>query len=81
VFLFNYLGYTFFVSLGIVFVALVINLINAIVIEKLESQYFAAKDKRMDATNEALSNIKCIKMFSWNNIFKEKILAARKLEF
>ena len=79
-YLFSYIGTSFFASIGVLVAACFINLINAGFIEKYENKYMAAKDKRLDATNETLSNMKCIKMFAWSKTFREKIVKNRRLE-
>jgi hypothetical protein len=38
------------------------------------------KDDRMNATTEALNNIKMLKLYSWIDIFKKRIVSTRNAE-
>jgi len=49
------------------------NLVIGLKLEKVNTELMKRKDKRMSHTNEALSNIKLLKFYSWTGIFEEEV--------
>lgn len=76
-FLFYTLGLSFFAGVGVFVVAFVVNSIIAFKLEKHNTAMMKKKDKRMNHTNEALTNIKTLKLYSWTGAFKEEIQKRR----
>ena len=78
--LFKYLGVTFL--FGILTLLLFI-CFNVCIIKKLQSlveKIFLLKDKRMKAIIETIDNIKIIKLYAWEEEFKNKINECRENE-
>jgi ABC-type bacteriocin/lantibiotic exporter with double-glycine peptidase domain len=59
----------------------VVNVFIAMRLEKVNKEIMRRKDKRMNYTEEALSNIKTLKLYSWVDIFKEELQERRIYEF
>jgi ABC-type bacteriocin/lantibiotic exporter with double-glycine peptidase domain len=58
-------------------------IINTIIFKKyniLEQELLTTKDSRMKTTTETFENIKILKLYNWENKFKEKIFNKRENE-
>ena len=78
--LFNFFGISFLFGI-IAFLIMVI--INIFIFKKyniLEQQFLKAKDNRMKTTTETFDNIKILKLYNWENKFKDKIVEKRESE-
>lgn len=75
--LFIYLGWSFLSGIVVVIGLFVFNMR----LGKIAQGYFKAtqkfKDKRLNATSEALNNIKMLKMYSWTHIYEDVIKSKR----
>lgn len=79
-FLFYYLGLSFFSGIGVLLLAFVVNFILGMISANLWKVMMQKKDMRMNSTTEALSNIKMIKLYGWNETFKRRIAQKREDE-
>ena len=78
--LFNFYGIAFLFGL-LSFTIMII--INTIIFKKyniLEQELLTTKDSRMKTTTETFENIKILKLYNWENKFKEKIFNKRENE-
>lgn len=75
--LFYILGLSFFAGIGVFLVGSLINLFIGIKIEKVYKDGLSKKDKRMNHTKEALSNVKTLKLYSWTKDFESEIKERR----
>ena len=78
--LFYKLGLTFLSGVAVFVVAFLTNLILGYVTARMQKQLMERKDKRMNATNEAINHIKMLKMYSWTDVFEKEIQERRKRE-
>jgi hypothetical protein len=51
-----------------------------IFINKTQKEIMEKKDARMSETNESLNNIKMLKLYSWQELFEQRIIHKRSLE-
>lgn len=77
VFLTIYLSWGFLAGLLVFFIAFVINTYIGNYIKKRQIEVMKAKDKRMNETNQALNNIKFLKLYSWQDLFESRIQEKR----
>jgi len=80
VMLFWYLGLSFFSGLGVFFVAFLVNLVMGGCVQKKQKSFMDSKDKRMNATTEALNNVKMLKQYAWTDVFLEEVNLRRRTE-
>ena len=80
IFLFYYLGLSFLSGIVVFIVAFIVNFILGIVSAYLWKAMMKTKDIRMNATTEALSNIKMIKFYGWTRTFEHRIAQRRDQE-
>ena len=72
-FLFYYLGWSFCAGLGVFVVAMMINFGFGLCKQRVQKKIMKAKDERMTETNQALNNVKMLKLYAWLNYFEERI--------
>ena len=53
--------------------AFVVNTIIGVYLNKNQKIIMERKDERMTETNEALNNIKMLKLYSWQELFEQRI--------
>lgn len=70
IFLFYWLGYAFFAGVAVFVFTFFFNMKISKTSAKWQKTYMQFQDKRLNATTEALNNIKILKMYSWNHIFE-----------
>ena len=78
--LFDFFGLTFIAGLIVLLIFLVSNYFIAKEFRKRQKLMMGKKDACMKVTTETLENIKILKLYNWENEFKNKILNARKIE-
>lgn len=79
-FLYYYLSWAFFAGFGVFLIAFVVNTVIGIFINKTQKEIMEKKDARMSETNESLNNIKMLKLYSWQELFEQRIIHKRSLE-
>lgn len=80
VFLFYFLGLTFFSGIGVFVVAFISSTIVGGFVNKFNKAKMKKTDERMNFTNEAFSNIKTLKFYSWLDFFEKAIDKRRNQE-
>ena len=80
VMLFQKLGISFLSGVGVFVLAFAVNLGLGIISQRLQKQVMKRKDDRMNYTNEAVTHIKMLKMYSWTDVFEKEIQIRRKKE-
>ena len=78
--LFDFFGLTFLSGLIVLLSFMVSNYFIAKEFRKRQKAMMGKKDICMKTTTEALENIKILKLYNWENEFKNKILNARRVE-
>ena len=78
--LFDFFGLTFFSGLIVLLSFMISNYFVAKEFRKRQKRMMGKKDICMKTTTEALENIKILKLYNWENEFKNKILNARGVE-
>ena len=78
--LFDFFGLTFLSGLIVLLAFMVSNYFIAKEFRKRQKAMMGKKDICMKTTTEALENIKILKLYNWENEFKNKILNARRVE-
>lgn len=78
--MYNNVGTTFLAGFGVMCVMGLFNYFLGKVSVKTQKNFMKEKDKRIKITNEVFSQIKFIKVNSWEENFYEKLDAARELE-
>ena len=78
--LFNLLGWIFFIGIIILISFISTNIFFQRKIKELSKENMKFKDKRMKITSETLNNIKILKLYSWENGFKNRINQSREEE-
>ena len=71
-------GLSFFAGLLVFVLAFLSNYINGKALRKVQKIVMKAKDGRMKVTTESISNIKMIKLYSWQENFLERIYRRRE---
>ena len=71
-------GLSFFAGLLVFVLAFLSNYINGKALRKVQKTVMKAKDARMKVTTESISNIKMIKLYSWQENFLERIYRRRE---
>ena len=78
--LFGLLGWIYFIGITILIAFILANMFFQKKIKELSKKNMQFKDKRMKITSETFNNIKILKLYSWENAFKNKIKEAREEE-
>lgn len=78
--LYRILGYTSFVSILIMVLAMPINFYIAQQFSRMQKKVMAATDARIETTNEVLQNIRIIKYFAWEQRFSAIVDEKRAVE-
>lgn len=73
VFLFHTLGLSFFSGIGVFITGFIANFGISYMIQKLNKEFMKKKDARMNLTQQVLSNIKTIKLYSWQDFFQNEV--------
>ena len=79
-FLFYFLKWSFFAGFGVFFLAFLVNTIIGFFLNKNQKVILERKDARMTETNESLNNIKMLKLYSWQELFEQRINQKRGVE-
>ncbi|CAI6003346.1 unnamed protein product, partial [Closterium sp. NIES-64] len=80
VILFHVVGISMLSGLGVMLAVMLANLLVASGIHRFITEIMSAKDARMKATSEALSSMKIIKLYAWQQHFQDKIQSLRDSE-
>jgi hypothetical protein len=72
-FLAYFLKWSFLAGFGVFLLAFVVNTIIGVYLNKNQKIIMERKDDRMTETNEALNNIKMLKLYSWQELFEQRI--------
>ena len=80
VLLYNVLGYSSLVGIGLMVLLLPLYLYIARSFSTAQKRIMAATDKRIHATNEVLQNIRIIKFFAWEQRFQATVNEKRQVE-
>lgn len=78
--LYHILGYTSFVSILIMILAMPLNYYIARQFSRTQKKVMAATDARINTTNEVLQNIRIIKYFAWEQRFGAIVDEKRRIE-
>nr|XP_023012681.1 probable multidrug resistance-associated protein lethal(2)03659 [Leptinotarsa decemlineata] len=78
--LYSKIGYLSFIGTGVFLSAIPLQVYIGKYITKLRLETGEKTDERLQVTQEVLSTIKTIKMYTWEQYFKEKINQARRKE-
>ena len=78
--LFNFFGVAFFAGLTVMLLTLFINVKINNLYGKIQKKVLLKKDERMKVTTETFDNIKTLKLYNWENEFKNKIYERRDEE-
>ena len=78
--LFDFFGLTFISGLTILLSFMIMNYFIAKAFRRRQKRMMGKKDTCMKITTETLENIKILKLYNWENQFKQKILDARNVE-
>ena len=68
-FLYVYLDWAFFTGFVVFLISFVVNTLIGIYLNKVQKELMDRKDERMVETNQALNNIKMLKLYSWQTLF------------
>ncbi|WFD30029.1 hypothetical protein MSPP1_001042 [Malassezia sp. CBS 17886] len=78
--LYNLLGWSAFVGVGVMIVSLPLNTVLATYLRRLSAEEMKVKDRRTGVMNEIIVNIKSIKLFAWEPAFTRRLLGVRNGE-
>ena len=78
--LFKFFGISFIFGIITLFFFMFVNFLFSKKFKKLQKRQMALKDKRMKKITETFNNIKILKLYSWEEEFKDKIDSAREDE-
>ena len=78
--LFTFFGYAFLAGIGVMFIFIFCNYKMFKDYRFVQINLLKAKDERMKLTTEVFDNIKILKLYNWENEFKDKILQTREKE-
>ena len=78
--LFDFFGLSFISGLLTLFIFMIINYFICDIYRGRLKRMMEKKDLCMKATTEVFENIKILKLYNWENNFKQKILNARNIE-
>ena len=79
-FLFYIFGLALLSAAGIGIIVAILNFIISKVRASLQKKKLKVKDERMRSTTEAINSIKVIKLYSWRDMFIQKVLKSRNKE-
>lgn len=79
-FLFYFLKWSFFAGFGVFVLAFLVNFSLGVFLNKIQKVILERKDARMSETNESLNNIKMLKLYSWQELFEQRINQKRSSE-
>lgn len=80
VFLFSFMGISYFIGLGTLFCLIMLNIFLQRIMSRRQKEKQIAIDQRMKITSSTLFNLKFLKMYSWENFFLKKICDSRDNE-
>ncbi|KAH7930359.1 P-loop containing nucleoside triphosphate hydrolase protein [Leucogyrophana mollusca] len=75
--LYNLLGWSAFVGVGVMIISIPLNTWIARILKKMQEQQMKNRDKRTRLMSELLANIKSIKLYAWEYAFIRRILHVR----
>lgn len=75
--LYNLLGWSAFVGVGIMIFSIPLNTFIAGILKRMQEEQMKNRDKRTRLMSELLSNIKSIKLYAWEFSFMRKVLETR----
>ena len=78
--LFQFFHFTFILGLIVILIFITSNYLISTQVKLRQKSMLEKKDICMKVTTETLENIKILKLYNWENEFKNKILKARKIE-
>jgi len=78
--LFKFFGFSFIFGIIVLLLFMLINVLFMRKFKKLHKKLMVFKDKRMKVITETFNNIKILKLYSWEDEFKNKINQAREDE-
>ena len=78
--LFKFFGFSFIFGIVVLVIFLLINSFFMKKFKKLHKTHMMLKDKRMKVITETFNNIKILKLYAWEDEFKNKIDIARENE-
>ena len=78
--LFDFFGFTFIFGLSVLMIFFGLNYCIGKIFRKRQKKMMGKKDICMKVTTETLDNIKILKLYNWENEFRQKILDAKKIE-
>ena len=78
--LFKFFGFSFVFGIITLLLFMLINVLFSKKFKKLQKKQMALKDKRMKKITETFNNIKILKLYAWEDEFKEKINESRENE-
>lgn len=79
-FLYQTMGWSIFIGFIVMVVSIPINGMLSARVRKKQSRQMKFKDKRTKIMNEILAGMKVIKVYAWEESFKEKVMNHRKSE-
>ncbi|KAG0081531.1 hypothetical protein BGZ93_010781, partial [Podila epicladia] len=74
------IGWSIFIGLGSIVLTLPFHAFMAKLFQRIKSAKLEAMDSRLRLVSEVLSGIKIVKLYNWENSFKEKLTAVRGRE-
>ena len=78
--LFKFFGFSFIFGIATLLLFMFINFLFSKKFKKLQKKQMALKDKRMKKITETFNNIKILKLYAWEDEFKNKINESRENE-
>ena len=78
--LFKFFGVSFIFGIITLLLFMLINVLFSKKFKKLQKKQMALKDKRMKKITETFNNIKILKLYAWEDEFKDKINESRESE-
>ena len=78
--LFKFFGVSFIFGIITLLLFMLINVLFSKKFKKLQKKQMALKDKRMKKITETFNNIKILKLYAWEDEFKDKINESRENE-
>lgn len=73
-FIYLELGYAVFAALGVIVVALPLNIIAGGISRKFQLEQMKNKDQRVKLMNEILAGMKVLKLYGWEESFMNQVL-------
>ncbi|KAH9989856.1 metal resistance protein YCF1 [Russula vinacea] len=78
--LYNLLGWSAFVGVGIMVFSVPLNTVIANFLKNLQVKQMKSKDKRARLMSELLANVRSIKLYAWEHAFLRRVLLVRNEE-